>query len=155
MVNLYGKWGKHNHTLSVFELMINCWFGAWWFGIRIGIPLSNNPFHCRGPQGYPQKSNSISSEPRCSKLSGLSSGNSVARGGLHGSVVGDAATPQKGGDLEGSMTWPWYTNTPPVAPFTSFTFQVVYLFFCVATVSYVSLGWTHPSSSKRCGMNQH
>ena len=25
--------------------MANCWFGSRWFGIRIGIPLRNNPFH--------------------------------------------------------------------------------------------------------------
>ena len=25
-------------------LMVNCWFGARWFGIRIGVPLRNNPF---------------------------------------------------------------------------------------------------------------
>ena len=26
------------------QLMVNCWFGARWFGI-LGISLSNNPFH--------------------------------------------------------------------------------------------------------------
>ena len=28
-----------------FQLVVNCWFGARWFGIRIGVPLSNSPFH--------------------------------------------------------------------------------------------------------------
>ena len=27
------------------EQMVNFWFGARWFRIRIGVPLSNNPFH--------------------------------------------------------------------------------------------------------------
>ncbi len=27
------------------QLMVNGWFGARWFGNRIGVPLSNNPFH--------------------------------------------------------------------------------------------------------------
>ena len=27
------------------QLMVDWWFGAGWFGIRIGIPISNNPFH--------------------------------------------------------------------------------------------------------------
>ena len=36
---------------SVFhQLMANWWFGARWFGIRIRIPLTNNPFHFRGSQ---------------------------------------------------------------------------------------------------------
>ena len=30
--------------------MVDWWFGARWFGIRIGVPLSNNPFHIRGIQ---------------------------------------------------------------------------------------------------------
>ena len=30
--------------------MANWWFGARWFGIRIRIPLTNNPFHFRGSQ---------------------------------------------------------------------------------------------------------
>ena len=29
--------------------MINWWFGARWFGIRFGVPLSNNPFY----KGFP------------------------------------------------------------------------------------------------------
>ena len=29
---------------SVDQLMINCWFGARWFGI-LGVPPSNSPFH--------------------------------------------------------------------------------------------------------------
>ena len=30
---------------SVFHQLMARWFGARWFGIRIGIPLTNNPFH--------------------------------------------------------------------------------------------------------------
>ena len=47
------------HNLSGAQLMVNCWFGARWFGIRIGIPQRNpipfhqgdprNPFHHRAP----------------------------------------------------------------------------------------------------------
>ena len=33
--------------------MVNRWFGARWFGIRIGLPLSNNPFH-KGDPKYPR-----------------------------------------------------------------------------------------------------
>ena len=32
------------------QLTVHWWFGARWFGIRIGVPLSNNPFHFRGSQ---------------------------------------------------------------------------------------------------------
>ena len=30
----------------------NCWFGSRWFGIRIRVPLSNNPFHFR--ESFPE-----------------------------------------------------------------------------------------------------
>ena len=71
------------------------------------VPLRNNPFHCRGSQGYPQKSKTIRSKPRCSKLSGLSSRNSVAGGGLHGSESKEMPQlPKKVVDLEEAMTWP-------------------------------------------------
>ena len=37
-----------------FQLMINWWFGARWFGIRIGVPLrAKSPFHFRGSK-WPQ-----------------------------------------------------------------------------------------------------
>ncbi len=32
---------------TTIELMVNCWFGARWFGI-LGVHPSNNPFHFRG-----------------------------------------------------------------------------------------------------------
>ena len=39
---LYSLFG--NCSVHCFgHLMLNCWFGARWFGIRIGIPVSNNP----------------------------------------------------------------------------------------------------------------
>ena len=39
--------GWHIFQLPRFlELMVDWWFGAQWFGIRIGVPLSNHP----GPQ---------------------------------------------------------------------------------------------------------
>ena len=35
---------KHDEDLELNDqLVANCWFGARWFGIRIEIPLSNNP----------------------------------------------------------------------------------------------------------------
>ena len=38
--NVYFGWGQQNSAR-----MVNWWFGAWWFGIRIGLSLSSNPFH--------------------------------------------------------------------------------------------------------------
>ena len=35
--------------------MVNCWFGAWWFGI-LGVHPSNNPFH----RGIPKQQLTIS-----------------------------------------------------------------------------------------------
>ena len=34
---------------ELIQLMVNCWFGARWFGIRIGVHPSNNRFHERIP----------------------------------------------------------------------------------------------------------
>ena len=46
--NLQGKRfseGAHCQKVTIcFQLMVNWWFGARWFGIRIGVPLCNNPF---------------------------------------------------------------------------------------------------------------
>ena len=40
------------------QLVVNCWFGSRWFGIRIGVPLSNkcnNPFHKGNPRSQESK----------------------------------------------------------------------------------------------------
>ena len=37
------QWLK-NQGLALGQLLVNCWFGARWFGI-LGVHPSNNPFH--------------------------------------------------------------------------------------------------------------
>ena len=41
-------WGPGKVTIT--PLMINCWFGARWFGIRIGVSISYYPFHKGNPK---------------------------------------------------------------------------------------------------------
>ena len=44
---------KQHHIEAVwnsYQLMVHWWFGARWFGIRIGVPLSNHSFHFWGSQ---------------------------------------------------------------------------------------------------------
>ena len=45
---------KKTSVSHLCQLMVNCRFGSWWFGIRIRIPLfRNNPFHFRGSNRSP------------------------------------------------------------------------------------------------------
>ena len=58
---MMGELSSHQLTLAMFavffggdsssELMVNGWFGSQWFGIRIGVPPSNNPFHEAADKG--------------------------------------------------------------------------------------------------------
>ena len=72
MCDVLVGWGKSHHLCSrcswnktiyieavcnSYQLMVNWWFGARWFGIRIGVPLSINSFHFRRSQESKPPSN--------------------------------------------------------------------------------------------------
>ena len=44
LTNIFSNRLKPPARCYLPQLMVNCWFGARWFGI-LRVPLSNNPFH--------------------------------------------------------------------------------------------------------------